>query len=475
MGRNKQLAKNTSFVVIGNIGSKLLGFIMLPLYTSWLSPVDYGLTDIISVYANLLINVIACDVSDAIYVFPIGCDYKKIKSYYSTGFFFQIICCLLAIPIFFGLNALPCESAFSTHTWYIYAILASALFQKYIQDFCRGIHKMSVFCYTGIVQSGALALSSILLIPSHGVYGFVLAQVISNILTAMFTFIYSGSLRYLSISSFSVRYLKEMLKFSAPLIPTAVMWWLVSGLNRPLLEQYNGLFAIGLLAVGMKLPSLINLVYNFFQQAWVITVLEEYRKADFSQYFNQMFKLLFGMQILGCLFIIIFAKPFMTLMTTAEYHQAYVYIPLITLGTIFSNMSAFIGTVFTASHQTKYTFYTAIFGGLTAVILNILIIPYYGVWGACTALFWAHFASALSRVYFSRRFVKFACFGYTVKQICMLAITYFVALILDGWQLIIAYVSCMLLFLYVNRQILQKAKCFIAKKNNSKNQTQQNE
>ena len=76
MGRTKKLVKNLSFIAIGNIGSKLMGFIMLPLYTSWLSPADYGLTDIISVYAALLLNVIACDISDAIYIFPIGADKK---------------------------------------------------------------------------------------------------------------------------------------------------------------------------------------------------------------------------------------------------------------------------------------------------------------------------------------------------------------------------------------------------------------
>lgn len=467
MSRNKQLAQNTSFIVVGNLGSKLLGFIMLPLYTCWLSPADYGLMDIIGVYANLLLNVIACDVSDTIYVFPIGCDFKKTKSYYSTGFFFQIICCLLAIPVFYGLNVLPFDSVFATHTWYIYTILVTSLFQKYIQDFCRGINKMSVFCFTGIIQSGATALFSILLIPSLGVYGFVLAQVISNVFTAVFTFTYSSSYKYLSISSFNVECLKEMLRFSAPLIPTAIMWWLVSSLNRPLLERYNGLFAIGLLAVGMKLPSLINLIYNFFQQAWVITVIEEYHKTDFSQYFNQMFKILLGMQTLGCLLIIIFAKPFMTFMTSTEYHQAFIYIPVITLGAVFSNMSAFMGTVFTASRQTKYTFYTAIFGGLTAIFLNILLIPYWGVWGACTAIFLAHFSSALSRVYFSRRFVRFTCAWYMTKQICMLTVTYLITLILDSWQLIVAYVLCMLLYLYANRQILQSAKHLIVKKTNN--------
>ena len=67
MGRSDKLVKNISFIVIGNIGSKLMGFFMLPFYTNWLSPADYGTTDLLIVYANLLLNVVACDMSDAIY------------------------------------------------------------------------------------------------------------------------------------------------------------------------------------------------------------------------------------------------------------------------------------------------------------------------------------------------------------------------------------------------------------------------
>ncbi len=68
MGRSEKLTKNISFILIGNIGSKLIGFFLLPFYTRWLSPVDYGVTDLLIVYASLLLNVVACDISDAIYI-----------------------------------------------------------------------------------------------------------------------------------------------------------------------------------------------------------------------------------------------------------------------------------------------------------------------------------------------------------------------------------------------------------------------
>ena len=331
MGRNKVLAKNISFVLIGNVGSKLMGFIMLPLYTNWLSPADYGVTDIMGVYAGLLLNVVACDVSDAIFVFPSGATDVEIKKYYSSGFFFQVFCSLLCALAFFLLTFTGAKNIFFEYIWYVYGILISNLFQKYAQDFCRGINKMSVFSFTGIVQSVSIALFSILLIPRTGVYGFASAMIIANTMTGIFAFFYSRSYRFLSVFMFDWTYLKRMLKYSIPLIPTAVMWWLVSSLNRPLLEQYVGMFAIGLYAVANKLPNVLNMVFGLFQQAWNITAIEEFAKEDFSVYYNKMFRTVFGMQVLLCMVLVLFSKLFVMLFTSAEYMEAWRYVSLLCL------------------------------------------------------------------------------------------------------------------------------------------------
>lgn len=122
---------------------------------------------------------------------------------------------------------------------------------------------MSVFSFTGIVQSASIALFSILLIPRTGVYGFATAMIIANTITGIFTFFYSRSYRFLSVFMFDWTCLKRMLKYSIPLIPTAIMWWLVSSLNRPLLERHVGMFAIGLFAVANKLPNVLNMVLDY--------------------------------------------------------------------------------------------------------------------------------------------------------------------------------------------------------------------
>lgn len=464
MGRNKKLAKNIGFVFVGNIGSKLVGFFMLPLYTYWLSPADFGLSDILGVYSNLLLNLVAFDMADAIFVFPSGEDNENIKKYYSTGFFFQIMCSVVLAVLFYGLSFVNSNNSFFSNIWFIYFMLISCLFQVYVQNFCRGINKMSVFSFTGIVNSLAIAISSILLIPKYGVLGFVVATILANVITGLFTFIYSKSYEYLTIHSFSKKHLLEMLKYSIPLMPTAVMWWLISSLNRPLVEQYCGLFALGLLAVGNKLPNIMNVVFSMFQQAWTVTVLEEYGKDGFDKYFNKMFKMIFLLQILICMMITVCAKPFINLMTTIQYQEAWKFIPLITFGTLFSNISAFIGAIFTATRKSNFTFISAISGGMGSIVLNILLIPKFGLWGACIAIILAHFLSAITRVYFSTRFVRLNASTFIVLTSMIAIACYLCCFIHNIVVRILAYAVCFALLILFNKGIIGDCKNFVLKK-----------
>lgn len=72
MGRTKDLIKNASYFMIGNLGAKVIYFAMLPLYTHWMAPDAFGVVDIINSYNEILILLIGLGVSDALIVFPIG-------------------------------------------------------------------------------------------------------------------------------------------------------------------------------------------------------------------------------------------------------------------------------------------------------------------------------------------------------------------------------------------------------------------
>lgn len=99
MNKYKRLGKNTLLVFIGNAGSKLIGLVMLPFYTSWLSVEDYGVTDIINVYVSFLVSIVSCCIAESIFIFPKGQKVEKQKQYFSSGIVFvlQAFFCLLLI------------------------------------------------------------------------------------------------------------------------------------------------------------------------------------------------------------------------------------------------------------------------------------------------------------------------------------------------------------------------------------------
>lgn len=76
-----------------------------------------------------------------------------------------------------------------------------------------------------------------------------------------------------------------------PLVPNNIMWWLVSALNRPVMEIYLGMEAIGLFAVANKFPSVFSSVFAMFAVSWQISVMEEYGKDGYSQFFNKVFRI----------------------------------------------------------------------------------------------------------------------------------------------------------------------------------------
>lgn len=90
MNKYKRLGKNTLLVFIGNAGSKLIGLVMLPFYTSWLSVEDYGVTDIINVYVSFLVSIVSCCIAESIFIFPKGQKVEKQKQYFSSGIVFVL-------------------------------------------------------------------------------------------------------------------------------------------------------------------------------------------------------------------------------------------------------------------------------------------------------------------------------------------------------------------------------------------------
>ena len=405
MGRNRSLFNNSIFFAIGNLGSKVVQLLMLPLYTKWLSPADYGVVDLLNNYINVLILFIGLDVADALIVFPLKKKNEEVKTIFSTALVFTALTTLVALILFFLVHITGLKSAigaFGDNLWYAFGILISQAIYRVFQYFCRGINKMSVFSYTGVVSSLLIAAFSFLLIPKFGFRGYLVAMILSNILTAVFVIVYSKAFDYFLIDGYDKGVLRQMLKYSVPMIPNILLWWIILSLNRPLLEKYTGLAAIGIFGIACKIPDIIGMVYNFFHSAWITTISEEYGNSDFNKYVNKVLEMITCVQTFIYLVTLLLSKYLFQWFIDDRYSEALIYVPVLCVGIVLSNFATFMSSIFNANRKTYKMFYSVIIAACVCLFLNFALIPNYGVWGACLSILVGHLTAGVSRLFFAR-------------------------------------------------------------------------
>jgi O-antigen/teichoic acid export membrane protein len=276
--------------------------------------------------------------------------------------------------------------SFTDNASAIYCLLAATFLQQYAQQFTRSINKMGVYSTTGLVLTGGTVLGSLLFIPRRGVGGYVAALAGANVLAAMYALTFSGAFRYFSLRRIRLKVCKEMLRYSVPLIPNALTWWLVGALNRPLMERHLGMGAVGIFAAANKFPGMVSVVYSMFAMSWHISALEEFGKAGYTVFFNRILRFITAGLILIFFAVALGSKVIIRLLAAEEFYEAWRYIPALCLGAVLSGVGGMAGSVFSAVKKSGYYFYSSLWGALASVVLNIVLIPRYGIMGAAVAV-----------------------------------------------------------------------------------------
>lgn len=408
MGKYKNLAKNTLYVSIGTAGSKIVGILMLPLYTRWLSVDEFGTTDAITIYSTLLVGVLSLCISESIFVFPKNQAKYIQEFYYSSGLtfcFFQIsVGALLFLLLNWLFNYFKFENIFSTYSWYIYGLLSASFLQSFTQSFTRSLDKMFIYSMAGMIQTIGIAIFSFLLIPYIGLRGYVLSFIISYLISSIFAIISANHLLFFSLKKVKVGKIKEMLKYSTPLIPNNIMWWLINGLNRPIMEIYLSTFSLGIYAVANKFSTMLQSVFSIFGMSWFNSALDEFGNPEFEKFYNNCLKIISTFLFLLSFIIIILSEQLIKLLTTEDYYIAYRYIPFLLLSIIFSCLSGVIGCLFACVKKSRYYFYSSMFGGIGSITSLLLLTPLLGLYGVVLSVLLSHTLMLFFTIFYSLRF-----------------------------------------------------------------------
>lgn len=463
MSKYSRLGKNTLLVLMGNFGSKMLSFLMLPFYTKWLSVEDYGVTDLITIYASFFLGIITCSISESIFIFPKGRDKIKQKEYFSTGFSFAFFSFALFAFLFFllslGLVFFEVKNSFSDYIWLIYFFILATFIQNYIQQFTRSIDEIKVYSISGVVLTLSEVLLAVFLIPKYGVFGFIISKVISLFIAALYSLIHSKAYQYFSLEFSKKETGIEMLKYSIPLIPNGIMWLLVSAVNRPILEKYHGLYEVGIFALGSKISSMLLVIISVFMLSWQISALEEFGKKGYKEFYNKVLNLIFTLLVFISCIVTIFSKPIIALIVSEKFIESWKLVPILTFSVLFFFISSFVGVNFSAVKKSKYYFYSSLYGALASIIISILLIPKFGFYGAAISVLLSYVVMAIARVVYSWKYVEISKLGKYTIMILINIILIFIMIYIENMNLKIIFSSIlMFLLLLMNKDVVPEIK-----------------
>ncbi len=371
-----------------------VGIVLLPIYTRYLSPRDYGLLEMFVVTSVLLVAFMELGLGTALIRSVLYRETTNKRELVSTSLYFlilfvSIVSAMLCIysdwlsRIIFGTAKISGLLSL--------IVLTSALRVVQIVPLSKLRIEEESMKYTFLCVLNFLVLLSLnlyfVVVLKKGVEGLIYAGFIN---AAWFALILIGVIIKDLGLLFSIEELKEMLLFGVPLVPAVVGFSVLVVSDRYFLKYYCSLKELGLYSLGYKIGMGISLFVNAFQTAWPTVLFSVAKEENAQEIYAKVltyFLFIFTFLALG---LSVFAREIVLIMATTDYYLAYKVVSLITISYLFYGL--FYITAVGVSLKRKTQFLPFIVGGAVAVNLglNFLLIPRFGMIGAALATFFSY-------------------------------------------------------------------------------------
>ncbi len=460
--RNKYLLKNVVSFFFGKVGSKLISFLLVPLYTHVLATGEYGVADLVITASSMMASVVVLEVGEAVMRFCLdkGADKNKVMS---------VGLALLAAGTVAGLAFIPISnsvSAFSGYGLFVYGCMLSAAYMQVFLSFLRGQEKLNLYAVCNIVHTLSFAGLNILFLVflRWGVNGYLYANIFSNCLTALLAAVLGSAHRAVAEFCIDTALVKRMVKYSVALVPNTLMWWIINSSDRVMITAMIGSAANGLYAVAYKLPSLLNTFSSTFNFAWTHSAIREKGSVDESEYHNETYNGMVQVLTVVAAGMLLVIKPFLGIYVAPAFFEAWKYTPYLILAFVFLTLGDFVGTAYKVNKNSVQYLLSGVLGAVVNVGLNLLLIPVIGAAGAAVATCASCLSVFVFRLINTRRYIKINALSFShLLSFGML----FAMAGLMFWETAVSFALSAVLFcgcLFLSRDIVKKTVFTLLKK-----------
>lgn len=375
----KELVHNTSIFALGTFGSKILIFLIVPLYTHVLSTSEYGEIDLITATISLLIPFATMLIYEAAIRFLVGkeSDEKTIFNNCVFVFVLGLILSIVLSPIILLLLGMI------KYFLIFYILLALSAYNTIFGQFLRASGDNWAFSLSGIMNTFFTVFLNLLflVIFKWGINGYLYALIIADIISDVYIFIKCSTTKKINLKYVNFDVLKKMLVFSLPLVPNNIMWWIMNAGDKYVINYFLGNSANGIFSISYKIPTIITMIFSIFMQAWQVSAIKESNDKERNAFYKDIFNFISIILIVASLLMITFIQPLFILIIGKDFISAWKFVPLLSVSTLINCYATFAGVVYIINKKSFRSFFTTFVGALTNLILNYILIRYIGLYG----------------------------------------------------------------------------------------------
>ena len=367
---------------IGNIGSKLITFLMVPLYTYFVHDTgDFGYYDVCLTVCLLLLPFFTLQLRDGAFRFLLDCDdetqRRRIVSFVARTMASSLLITLLVATVLALFTDIQ-------HLGYAVGLLIAMSLQEVYSQVFRGLGNNRAFVMVGILSALGIGVFSVIFVAylHWGIRGIFLTNIIARLLALVLV---EAKVRLITRhTSWNIRIGKvgrDIIRYTLPLLPGSLCWWLTGSSDRLFVTHFLGLDVNGVYAVAIRFTGIINTLAIIFYQAWQETAILQYHSPDRDRFFSRMFNsyiFLQGIILVGYVFLL---KVNYSWLVAPQYHESLNYIYPLGLSAVLFALSAFFDMGYQCAKDTSRTLPAIVLSAVINVILNFMLIKPLGVYG----------------------------------------------------------------------------------------------
>ena len=285
--------------------------------------------------------------------------------------------------------------------------------------------------------------------------GMIISMALANGLCALYLFIRLKLYKMINLKLVDHKLLKGMYKYSIPLVPNGISWWIVNVSDRSIISFVLGASFNGLYAISNKFPTIISSLTGIFNLSWSESASLHINSKDRDEFFSDITNIV--VRLFSCLGVGMLAcMPFVfPIMINSEYADAYLYIPPLVVGTIFNVAMCLYSQIYLAKKMSKQVATTTIIGAVINIAINVIFIKYIGLFAASISTMISYMVMVIYRHFDLKKYVNITINKTLIVKVVLMFILISISYYINNFYLNIFSLIIVILDAYfLNKKLL---------------------